>query len=110
MFVEQPQTAVFVSWTIKDKNGVLKEYHVTYIRKNDSSETQTLATKKMEAQFELKAGKTYEFQVDRVFFTLVWIRVKSLREAEGNIGLKKKLYNRIELVLAVQNSVKFSLQ
>ena len=66
--VEQPETAVVVSWRIKDMNGVLKEYHLTYIRGDDLSETQTLATKKMEAQFDLKAGKTYEFQVDRIFY------------------------------------------
>ena len=57
--VEQPET-----------ERVPREYHVTYIREDDLSETQTLATKKMEAQFDLKAGKTYEFQVDRIF-TLV---------------------------------------
>ena len=67
MFVEQPETAVVVSWTIEEMNNVLKEYHVTYIREDDLSETQTLATKKMEAQFDLEAGKTYEFQVDIIF-------------------------------------------
>ena len=51
-------------------NGVLKEYHVTYIREDDLSETKTLATKKVEAQFDLKAGKTYEFQVDRIFTSI----------------------------------------
>ena len=69
--VEQPETAVVVSWRIKDMTGVHKEYHVTYTREDDLSETQTLVTKKMEAQFNLKAGKTYEFQVDRIF-TLVY--------------------------------------
>ena len=67
MFVEQPETAVVVSWTIEEMNSVLKEYHVTYIREDDLSETQTLSTKKMEAQFDLEAGKTYEFQVDIIF-------------------------------------------
>ena len=67
MFVEQPETAVVVSWTIEEMNSVVKEYHVTYIREDDLSETQTLATKKMEAQFDLKAGKTYEFQVNIIF-------------------------------------------
>ena len=67
MFVEQPETAVVVYWTIEDMNGGLKEYHVTYIREDDLSETQTLATKKMEAQFDLEAGRTYEFQVDIIF-------------------------------------------
>ena len=67
MFVEQPETAVVVSWTIEEMNSVVKEYHVTYIREDDLSETQTLAIKKMEAQFDLEAGKTYEFQVDIIF-------------------------------------------
>ncbi|XP_022796258.1 angiopoietin-1 receptor-like [Stylophora pistillata] len=63
VFVEQPKTAVVVSWKIKVKNGILKEYYVTSVRKDDLSKTQTLVTKKMEAQFDLKAGKTYQFQV-----------------------------------------------
>ena len=62
--VEQPETSVVVSWTMKEKNGVIKAYHVTYIREDDSSETETLTTKRMRVQFDLKAGKTYEFQVD----------------------------------------------
>lgn len=62
--VEQPKDAVLVSWTLEQKNGIIKDYHVTYIRTDDSSETETLTTKKMEQQFRvLKAGKTYEFQV-----------------------------------------------
>jgi len=62
--VEQPKDAVVVSWKLEQKNGIIKRYHVTYIRKDDSSATETLVTKKMEHQFgDLKAGKTYEFQV-----------------------------------------------
>ena len=68
-FVEQPKTAVVLSWKIKDKNGMLKEYYVTSVRKDDLSKTQTLVTKKMEAQFDLKAGKTYQFQVDRILYS-----------------------------------------
>ena len=65
--VGQPKETVVVSWTLKEKKGVIKEYHVTYVSEDDSSETKTLITKKMEAQFDLKAGKTYEFQVGRAF-------------------------------------------
>lgn len=62
--VEQPKNAVVVSWKLEQKNGIIKRYHVTYIRKDDSAATETLVTKKMEHQFgDLKAGKTYEFQV-----------------------------------------------
>lgn len=64
--IRQPKEAVLVSWTLKVKNGVIKEYHVTYLAEDDSSETKTLITKKMEAQFDLRAGKTYEFQVDQL--------------------------------------------
>ena len=63
MTVGQPEETVLVSWTPKEKNGVIKEYHVTYVNEDDASETKTLTTKKMEAQFDLKAGKTYQFQV-----------------------------------------------
>lgn len=64
MFVEQPGTTVVVSWTLKEKNGIIEEYHVIYVREDDLSDTKTLATKKMEVQFDLKAGKTYELQVE----------------------------------------------
>ena len=67
MSIGQPKETVVVSWTLKEKKGVIKEYHVTYVNEDDSSETKTLITKKMEAQFDLKAGKTYEFQVGRAF-------------------------------------------
>ena len=65
MTVGQPEETVVVSWTLKEKNGVIKEYHVTYVNEDDASETKTLTT--MEAQFDLKAGKTYKFQVGQTF-------------------------------------------
>ena len=63
--VKQPaKDAVVVSWKLEQKNGIIKGFHVKYIRTDDSSATETLFTKKMEHQFgDLKAGKTYEFQV-----------------------------------------------
>ena len=62
--VEQPNDAVVVSWKLEQKNGIIKGYHVTYIGTDDSSAIKTVITKKMEHQFgDLKAGKTYEFQV-----------------------------------------------
>ena len=67
MTVEQPEETVVVSWTLKEKNGVIKEYRMTYVNEDDASEIKTLTTKKMEAQFDLKAGKTYKFQVGQTF-------------------------------------------
>ena len=63
--VEQTKDAVLVSWTLEQKNGIIKGYHVKYIRKDDSSDAKTFTTKtEMEQQFkDLKAGKTYEFHV-----------------------------------------------
>ena len=62
--VEQPEAAVIVSWILKRENGIIKDYHVTYLREDDSSDSKTLTTQKTELQFEnLIAGKTYEFQV-----------------------------------------------
>lgn len=68
--VEQTKATVLVSWKLEEKNGVIKSYHVKYVRKDDSSDTKTLTTKKMEQQFkDLKAGKTYEFQVGDEYTT-----------------------------------------
>ena len=67
MSVEQPDKAVVVSWILQRKNGVIKEYHVTYINTNDSSETKSRQTKRTEIQFDLKAGKTYKFEVGLLF-------------------------------------------
>ncbi|KAL9970842.1 hypothetical protein ACROYT_G023292 [Oculina patagonica] len=62
--VKQTKDTVLVSWDLKQRNGIIKRYHVKYIRQDDSSDTKTLTTKEMEQLFkDLKAGKTYEFQV-----------------------------------------------
>jgi len=53
-----------VSWTLEEKNGVIKDYLVTYAREDDSSDNKSKTTRETELQFEnLMAGKTYEFQV-----------------------------------------------
>ena len=63
--VEQPKSVVMVSWTLEQNNGIIKDYHVTYIREDDPSDSKTLTAQKMEQRFEeLMAGKTYQFQVD----------------------------------------------
>ena len=62
--VEQPEEAVVVSWLLEQTNGVIKDYHVTYIREDDSSDGKSLTTRNTELQFDnLIPGKTYEFQV-----------------------------------------------
>ena len=68
--VEQPDKAVVVSWILKRKNGVIREYHVTYINTNDSSETKSRQTKRTKIQFDLKAGNTYKFEVGLLFTIL----------------------------------------
>ena len=53
-----------VSWTLKVKNGVIKEYHVTYTREDDSSDRQMNSIEDKEIDFKnLKGGKTYKFEV-----------------------------------------------
>ena len=65
--VKQPKEAVVVSWILKEKLGVIKYYHVTYVREDDSSDTKSRTTQETEMQFEnLMAGKTYEFQVGTI--------------------------------------------
>ncbi len=66
-----------MSWILKHKNGVIKDYHVTYIREDDSSDSKTLKTQNTEQQFEdLMAGKTYEFQVDYIIRCCLYIRLR----------------------------------
>jgi len=64
VLVEQPKDAVVVSWILEERNGVIKDYHVTYIREDDSLDIKSRTTQETELQFDnLIAGKTYEFQV-----------------------------------------------
>ena len=66
--VEQPEAAVVVSWILEQTNGVIEDYHVTYIREDDSSDSKSLTTQNTEIQFDnLMAGKTYEFRVGFIF-------------------------------------------
>ena len=65
--VRQPEESVFVSWILQEKNGVIKDYHVTYVREDDSSDSKSRATQETELQFDsLMAGKTYEFRVGTI--------------------------------------------
>lgn len=67
LLVEQPEDAVVVSWILKEKNGLINYYHVTYIREDDSSDKKSRTTQETSIQFQnLMAGKTYEFQVGTI--------------------------------------------
>ena len=67
VLVGQPEETVVVSWILKEKRGVIKYYHVKYIREDDSSDKKSRTTQETEMQFEnLMAGKTYEFQVGKI--------------------------------------------
>ncbi|XP_068753386.1 ephrin type-A receptor 7-like isoform X3 [Montipora capricornis] len=56
--------AVFVSWTLEEKNGIILNYHVTYIRADDMVDRRNVNTTQLSQRFEgLMAGKAYEFQV-----------------------------------------------
>jgi len=60
-----------LSWKLKCKNGVMKEFLVTYFRVDDTSESETLTTKETKVEIEgLTAGKTFEFQVSYSFLFL----------------------------------------
>ena len=53
-----------MSWILEHKNGVIKNYNVTYVRADDLSDRMSITTMETRKTFEdLKAGKTYEFQV-----------------------------------------------
>ena len=60
---EQGEISVLVTWILENKNGVIKNYNVTYFRVGDSLDRMSIITKEMWQNFEdLKARKTYEFQ------------------------------------------------
>ena len=107
--------AVVVTWTLKEKNGIIKEYHVTYMREDDNSETKTLATKKMEARFDLKAGKTYKLQVETFYYLSEVISVynlfqkKSLFKATKEQSIKYLRINETLKVHEVQVIVKHTM-
>ena len=95
--VKQPEEAVLVSWTLAVKNGVIKGYHVTYIRQDDSTVNESRTTQETELKFyNLLAGKTYEFQVGTIYrcscgklFT-----VSAIRYYLGILCLERKQRNK----------------
>ena len=53
-----------VSWTLQHKNGIIKNYEVTYVREDNYMDRKSIPTNKTKHEYEdLQAGKTYEFQV-----------------------------------------------
>ena len=64
LFVEQNEVTVSVSWTLQHKNGIIKNYEVTYVREDNYMDRSSIPTNKTEHEYkDLQAGKTYEFQV-----------------------------------------------
>ena len=62
--VEQNEVTVLVSWTLQHKNGIIKNYEVTYVREDDYMDRKSIPTNKTKHEYkDLQAGKTYEFQV-----------------------------------------------
>ncbi|XP_068753369.1 ephrin type-A receptor 7-like isoform X1 [Montipora capricornis] len=56
--------AVFVSWTLDEKNGIIMNYYVAYSRKDNFADRRSVNTTQMTQRFEgLMAGRVYEFQV-----------------------------------------------
>ena len=73
VFVQQAGVSVTVlSWQLKCKNGIIKNYTVTYFIVDDNSDKEVLTTTKTELWIEkLVQGKTYEFQVRNVVFNCI---------------------------------------
>ena len=64
LFVEQNEVTVSVSWILQHKNGIIKNYEVTYVREDNYMDRRSIPTNKTKHEYEdLHAGKTYEFQV-----------------------------------------------
>lgn len=64
LFVKQNEVTVSVSWTLQHKNGIIKNYEVTYVREDNYMDRRSIPTNKTKHEYkDLQAGKTYEFQV-----------------------------------------------
>lgn len=64
LFVEQNEVTVSVSWILQHKNGIIKNYEVTYVRADNRMDRRSIPTNKTKHEYkDLQAGKTYEFQV-----------------------------------------------
>ena len=64
LFVEQNEVTVSVSWILQHKNGIIKNYEVTYVREDNRMDRRSIPTNKTKHEYkDLQAGKTYEFQV-----------------------------------------------
>ena len=64
LFVEQNEVTVSVSWTLQQKNGIIKNYEVTYVREDNYMDRRSIPTNKTKHEYkDLQAGKTYKFQV-----------------------------------------------
>jgi len=95
--VKQPEEAVVVSWTLAVKNGVIKGYHVTYIRQDDSTVNKSRTTQDTELKFyNLLAGKTYEFQVSAIYRCSCGklFAVSAIRFYPGILFLERKQRNK----------------
>ena len=56
--------SVILSWIVKCKNGVIREYSIEYLSVDDSSGSKTLSTRDNKIHIgRLPAGKTLRFQV-----------------------------------------------
>ena len=56
--------SVILSWIVKCKNGVIREYSIEYFSVDDSSGGKTLSTRDNKIHIgRLPAGKTLRFQV-----------------------------------------------
>ena len=63
--------SVILSWVVKCKNGVIREYRIEYFCLDDSSGSKTLSTRDNKIQIDsLPAGKTLRFQVHLIYSVL----------------------------------------
>ena len=73
VFVQETEYAVTeLSWQLKCKNGIIKQYHVTYFNEDDNSDKKSLATNAKETKVrieKLAPGETFVFQVKYFFFS-----------------------------------------
>ena len=95
-------------WKLKCKNGVIKEFHVTYFTLDEISKSETLTTKETKVQIEgLTAGKTFEFQVSyRLLFLSCLLPCIIYQFNDLSIGLEQD-YSNGHLQGCRQKTVRF---
>ena len=108
-----------LSWKLKCKNGIMKKYHVTYYREDDTSDKETMTTNAEETKVRIEnlaPGKTFVFEVSYAFvmvsvflfsFLLMCLLSMFLWQTCKHVATDKKLVCKIrKMYCLIRSEVK----